>query len=135
MSQAFPVNDIPRYVVITPAPGQTALTIPFPFLANEDIRIRRTAGNGVETELARPANYSLTGRTNPAGGSATLVVPAKAGESYLILGNTVPTRTQDVTRGGKYSSKATDEDFDRLTLMVQELRRDVAQAMRRLPAS
>lgn len=130
MSAAFPVNDNPRFVVIGTTNGQTNLTIPFPFLDAGDIRIVKTAVNGVETELARPANFTLTGTGNPAGGSATLVAAARTGEMYLVLGNTIPTRTQDVTRAGKYSSKATDEDFDRLTLMIQELRRDMLQTFR-----
>lgn len=128
MSAAFPVNDNPRFVLIATTNGQTSLTIPFPFLDNGDIRIIKTAVNGVETELDRPANFSLTGRGNPAGGSALLTAAARTGETYLVLGHTIPTRTQDVTRAGKFSSAAIDEDLDRLTLMVQELRRDMEQA-------
>jgi hypothetical protein len=130
MSSTFPVNDNPRFTIVATTNGQTSLTIPFPFQASADIRIIKQAVNGAETELARPANYSLTGAGNPAGGSATLVAAARTGEIYTILGNAIPTRVENVTRGGKFNSAAMDADLDRLTLMVQELRRDVAQAFR-----
>lgn len=130
MSELFEVHDNPRFTLITTTNGQTALAIPFPFQLATDIRILKTSTSGVTTELSRPANFSVSGAGNPAGGSATLVTPAKAGETYLVLGNTVPTRTTSIARAGKFNSRAADEDLDRLTLMVQELRRDVAQALR-----
>ncbi len=130
MSTSFPVNDNPRFTIVATTNGQTSLTIPFPFQAAADIRIIKQAVNGAETELSRPANYTLTGAGEPTGGTATLVAAARTGELYTILGNTIPTRTEDVTRGGKFNSAAMDHDLDRLTLMVQELRRDVALAFR-----
>lgn len=132
MSQTFPVNDSPRFVVSTATAGQSAFSIPFPFLLNDDLQVERLATNGVSTVLERPTHFSLTGAGNPAGGTLTLKPAhlAKAGEIYTIFGQAVLTREGSVVQGGKFSSQIIDLDFDRLTIVAQEHARDLARSVK-----
>lgn len=132
MSQTFPVNDSPRFVVSTATAGQSAFSIPFPFLLSEDLQVERLATNGTRTVLERPTHFSLSGAGNPAGGTLTLkpAFLAKAGEIYTIFGQAVLSREGSVVQGGKFSSQIIDLDFDRLTIIAQEHARDIAVSVR-----
>lgn len=130
MSAVFPVIPDARYRSSTASSNQTAFTVPFVFLANDDITVYKTALTGVMTQLARPANYSISGAGNDAGGTVTLKVGARAGEKILVVGTTSRTRANSVVRNGKYDSRAADEDFDRLTIIAQEHDRDIARAVK-----
>lgn len=132
MSTAFPVSDTARYAIATATAGQSAFAIPFAFLGDDDIVVQKTMTGGVTTTLTRALHYLLAGAGSPAGGTLTLkpAFLAKAGEIYTIYGQAQLSRIQSIVRGGKYSSAATDQDFDRLTLIAQELRRDSERSLR-----
>lgn len=124
MSQAFPIVADPRFRLSTASSNQTAFSVNFPFLGADEITVYKIALNGTQTLLARPANYTVTGAGNPAGGTVTLKAGVPAGTKILVVGAASRARAQSVVRGGKYSTAATDQDFDRLTLIAQELDRE-----------
>ncbi|TGS86731.1 hypothetical protein EN817_17670 [Mesorhizobium sp. M3A.F.Ca.ET.174.01.1.1] len=130
MSAVFPVNPDARWRSYTAAAAQTVFAIPFPFQDADDITILKIALNGAVTTLALPADYTVAGADNPAGGSFTLTVPAAAGEKFMPIGNAVLERVLSIVRGGRYNSAATDEDLDRLMIIAQEHDRDIGRAVK-----
>jgi hypothetical protein len=130
MSAVFPVTADPRYRLSTAVTNQTAFSVPFPFLATADITAYKIGLDGLTTLLSYPTNYTLTGAGNPAGGTLTLKLGAQAGQKLLIVGTASRARGNSVVRGGKFDSKAIDEDLDRLTIITQELDREMARTVR-----
>jgi hypothetical protein len=130
MSVHFQISDEPSFLIIAASPGQVALTIDFPFQRDTDIRILRTDADEVQTALDLTDDFTLSGAGDENGGTATLVVAALTGDSYLIWRQTGLDRATGITRAGRYDAKALDDDLDRALLIAQELRRDVDLAVR-----
>lgn len=132
MSQDFPVAANERFAIAAATAGQTAFTIPFPWLSDDDIAIERLRADGTRLTLTRATHYTLAGRGNPTGGSYTLkpAHAARTGDLYTVHGAAVLTRESSVVQGGRFNSALTDRDFDRLTLIAQELRRDIGRALK-----
>lgn len=130
MSDTFPILPNDRYAVVAASAGQTAITIPFPFLADEDIALVRISAGGVETELEQPNDYTVSGAGEDAGGTATLVVPALDGQSYRVLGNAELKRTTSIIQGGRFSARTQDNELDRLVIIAQEQAREIERTFR-----
>lgn len=131
MSEVLPITENPRYAISTATEGQTEFSVPFPFQANADVVVVKIV-DGAETTLAEGEDYTLTGAEDAAGGTVTLLVAggATAGDQYLRYGQVVLDRLNAITRAGKFSSKATDDDLDRAILALQEARRDLGRAVK-----
>lgn len=130
MSDTFPIEPNNRYAVVAASAGQTAITIPFPFIADEDIALVRISAGGVETELEQPNDYTVAGAGEDAGGTATLLVPALDGQSYRVLGNAELKRTTSIIQGGRFSARTQDNELDRLVIIAQEQAREIARTFR-----
>lgn len=130
MSDTFPIEPNDRYAVIAASAGQTLLTIPFPFLAEEDIKVVQISSAGVETPLAQPNDYTVTGEGDEDGGTATLIVPALAGQTYRITGNAILKRITSIVQNSRFSARTQDNELDRLVIIAQELNREIARAFR-----
>lgn len=130
MSEVFPVIPDARYRISTASSNQTAFTVSFPFFGQDELTVFKTGLDGIQAQLSRPADYTVSGAGNPAGGTVTLKRGARAGEVLLIVGDATRTRANSVVRGGKFNSAAMDEDFDRLTLIAQEHDREIARAVK-----
>lgn len=61
----------------------------------------------------------------PAFFTLTLAAPVTTGASVNIRGVRVPERSTDVTRGGRFQSQSMELELDRITVVGQELRRDI----------
>jgi microcystin-dependent protein len=129
MSVAFPISIDARFRKSIAVGGETTFSVPFAFQDNADITVIKTSVSGVVTTLANPADYTLTGAGNAAGGTATLVVAAVAGEIYTRVSTALVQRLTDVAQAGRFRSAAFDDDFDRLTIIAQEQARDLARAV------
>lgn len=127
MSAILPIEEDPRFRISTATDGQTEFAVPFPFQANADIVVLKIA-DGVETVLEEAEDYTLTGAGLEAGGTVTLLQPAEAGWQIVRSGKVVLDRLSSIVRGGKYDSKATDDDLDRIIIALQEVQRDLARA-------
>lgn len=125
MSGVFPVNEDPRFRISTATDGQTEFTVPFPFQDNGDVKVEVDG-----TLMAEAEDYTLTGAGDPAGGTVMLLEPCLAGQQVLRYGDEALTRTQSIVRNGKYNSKATDDDIDRIILALQEVQRDLGRALK-----
>lgn len=129
MSVILPITANGRYAISTASGGETSFSVPFPFQANADVTIVKVSAAGAETILTEGTHYTLTGAGDPAGGTVTLTAPLAAGEKLKRIGNAVLTRTADVTRAGRFRSRATDDELDRLTIIAQEHARELARGV------
>ncbi|NTA58596.1 right-handed parallel beta-helix repeat-containing protein [Agrobacterium tumefaciens] len=129
MSSVFPITDDPRYRRYTASAGQTMFTIPFPFLQGEDLKIcLQTAPS--EYTILNPADYTLQGANDPAGGTVTLDAARSAGDIILVLGEAILDRMSSIVRDGRFSSKLIDSELDRIRIIEQEFRRDNGRSVK-----
>lgn len=128
MSAVLPISSDTRYRVYESSGSQTLFAVPFPWQDNADIRVSIVVDDA-ETILD-PADYTLFGVGNPAGGSVTLNEAPPAGAKVVVAGAAVMDRVLSIVRGGKYTSEATDADLDRALIRDQELRRDIDRSIK-----
>lgn len=82
----------------------------------------------VRTLLTEGVDYTVTGAGSYAGGSLTLTEPLAEGADLLVRRSTKLTQEVSIRNQGNNFRPATHEDiFDRLTMMVQDRDRDLAE--------
>jgi len=98
----------------------TAFSFPYLFLLDADLEIVLSVDStGVETIQTITTHYTLTGATNPAGGTVTMVTAPAVGETLLI--QRIPARTQglDLVENDPFPSQLVEDAFDRATMINQ----------------
>lgn len=127
MSQTFPLEENDRFQISTAAALQTEFQINFPFQLAADITVLRTVDD-VTDLLTIGDDYTIVGENEPSGGTLTLTEECEGGEVITRLGDATIARLMNVTLGGKYSTRQIEADLDRLTIIAQEHRRDLARS-------
>jgi microcystin-dependent protein len=115
-------ND--RRVQFTAAGGQTAFPFDFPVFADAELQVIRVRA-GVTATLTLSTDYTVSGVGLAAGGTVTLTAGALANDKLTVAGLTPKSRTTDFQEGGDFRAVTINAELDRLTLMVQELQRDL----------
>jgi hypothetical protein len=109
--------------------GQTTFPYGFRVLAAAELSVvRRRAG--AETELTLDSDYAVTGVGSAGGGNIVLAVGATAGDIIAVAGDRVAERGTDLSGTAALSATLINAEMDRLTVLVQELRRDADRAVR-----
>lgn len=129
MSSSLPITASDRLAVYTATLGQTTLSVPFPFQAASDLAVRRTRA-GVTVALAYGDDFTVVGENEASGGTLTLTEECEGGEIFVVYGATVRERLTGTTQAGRFNSALLEHDFDRLTLIAQELARDIGRAVK-----
>ena len=124
MTELFEVPTSSRVNVSTAAGGETGFSYDFPIMAAADLKVIRQSAAGVQTILAYPDDYTISGIGVAEGGAITLVETATAGQVFYRIGSALLQRLTSIVQAGKYKSAPLDDDLARLTLIAQELRRD-----------
>lgn len=125
---ALPLND--RYVSLSPVAGTTQLDYDFPLTRQDGLRIQRDRAD-VTTTLTLGVNYSFPdGLGNDAGGHAVLAAPSLAGDVYQLIGLHPEDRLSEYQASQQFKSDKQNADFDALTLMAQEHRRDIGRSLK-----
>lgn len=129
MSATLPISPNDRTVtLVTTVAGQVAFPFDFPVLAATDlfVEVALAATPTVWTPLSYGAGaYTVSGVGQAAGGTVILAAGRAIGDQVRIDGAAVIARATAVSVGGRFSTKQTNYEFDRLTIIGQELRRDV----------
>lgn len=128
MSQNFPIVDQERVAgPYTASAGQTAFTYGFPLLDAADLLVETAtaAVPGAWTPATLGVDYTLTPAPPAAGGTVLFTTGRLVGSRVRMFGAAVIENTQDVVPNGKVDSLRLNRFFDRMTLWVQELRRDI----------
>ncbi|TPW33246.1 hypothetical protein FJU08_01390 [Martelella alba] len=127
MSTVLPIEEDPRYEIYTASSGQVSFAIPFPFQAEEDVSVSSYAtGEWISID----SGFTITGAGAAAGGTVTFDAGRTSGEKILVAGSAVIERLASIVRDGKFASKLIDDDLDRLTIIAQELARDLDLAIK-----
>lgn len=124
----FPAND--RYRTLTATGGETEVATDFPVKVADELEIWRTRA-ALRELLVLDTDYTLTGLGLQEGATAPLAVPAVAGDFFELMGATSIERTSVYTQEN-FSAGALNGDFDRQTMVAQELRRDLTRAAEKL---
>lgn len=109
----------------TYAGNDVATAFPFAFkvLAADDLKVTRFPSTGIGSVLVRGVDYSVAGVGADAGGTVTLLLGALATGSTLMLEREVDL-TQPLSlrsQGGGYSPESLEDEFDRLTMQLQQI--------------
>jgi hypothetical protein len=114
------VKDITPWVQYTGGNGQTTYVYPFPIFDERDIVVDIN-----DTILVLNSDYTVTGVTAEDGGTIILTTPTTGGELVTILRDTPVDRLTDYVENGDFLAETVNNDFDRLVLMIQEIKNGV----------
>lgn len=117
----------------------TVFAFDFKTFAKADIRVVYRNASNVESDLVLDSDYSVALNSNqdvaPGGSITTLAVaPIAAGTTLTIVGNITFTQPLDITNGGGFFPQVIENEFDRLTMLVQQTN-EKANTSFRLPVS
>lgn len=111
--------------------GATVFAIPFLFLANGDLVLTKMDANDLVTTLVLGSDYTLSGAKNPSGGTATLTAPLTTGNRLRIARVMTPVQETDLRNQGKFYQQTIEDAFDYVTLLVQQYKSAIANAMQK----
>jgi hypothetical protein len=137
MSTATPIIRSTRDQLLTAAAGQTVFTFTDPLFDTLDLEVSVSADGVVWTVVP---GVTLALLPANAGATATFAVAPRptSGDPAVTVrlrGRRVHERVTDVTRAGVLRSAAIESELDRISTVLQELRRDVEVLVAGLGAS
>jgi hypothetical protein len=115
--------------------SQTSWPFTFKVFAESDIAVTIADSLGVETALVLGTDYSVTLNANQdtsPGGTVTYPIsgsPLPTGSRLVIVGNLPYDQPLDLPSGGNFSPLALENELDRLTMQIQQLREQVGRAL------
>ena len=118
-------NTEPR-VQYTATSGQTTFAVNFEFFNNADLKVYN--GTSLLTYNASPSSasqYSVTGAGVSGGGSITLGGGATVNDKITIYRDMDIARSTDFPTSGAFQVDSLNEELDKLTTMIQQVKRDL----------
>jgi hypothetical protein len=98
-----------------------AFSFPYLFLANTHIVVVLVNdATGVETTKTITTHYTVTGATNPAGGTVTMVTAPATGETLVLYRSTTLDQQVDYQSNDTFPAETHEGALDKLTLIAQE---------------
>ncbi len=107
-----------------------AFTVSFEFFATSEIVVTsRVTETGVEATLVETTDYTVatTGSSPFTGATVTLVGSLAATSTVLFTRTTDQVQETDYVEGGAFPAETTEDQFDKLTTMVQENQAQIAR--------
>lgn len=99
--------------------------IPFPFFSNTELRVTHINAAGVETVLDEGLGYAIGGTGSQGLGTITAVAAWPIADRFLVERATEPKQKAVIKPQEPLPATAIEQQLDRLTMLVQEMRRDV----------
>ena len=119
-----------------PSPSATELSIDFPYISLDDIKVIKTTAAGVDTTLSRgtgAGTFTVTGTAVDDGFSGGNVkindTDTTATTRYTIFRDIAIVRTTDFPTSGPFNISALNTELDRLFAISQELETGVSRTM------
>lgn len=115
--------------------AQTTWPFTFKVFTATDIAVTIADSLGVETALTYGVDYTVTLNANQEtspGGTVTYPIsgsPLPTGSRLVIVGNLPYDQPLDLPAGGNFSPLALENELDRLTMQIQQLREKVSRAL------
>lgn len=101
----------------------------FKFLANSDLVVKLAPEDGEFSTLVEGIDYTVTGANLDAGGTVTCLTAPETGDTLRIT-RTVPlTQPTSFRTQGSFSAAVHEKSFDRLTMQMQQVSRDVLASL------
>lgn len=122
---SFDISNVTPRAEYTATGGQVNFSVNFEWQTDTDLVVLQ---NGTTKTLT--THYTLAGAGVTGGGTMTLVTPASSGDIVVIYRNQSTARVTAYTTFGSIPALTLDADMDRLTMLVQEARRDLARSIR-----
>ena len=110
--------------------SQTVFAYGFKVFADTELQVIRADATGAETTLSLGTGYTVSGVGNDAGGNVTLAVAPASGQTLVILRNVPLTQGTDLRNQGGFYPEVHERVFDRITMMVQQLKEAVDRAVK-----
>jgi hypothetical protein len=121
----FPITAVLPRVQYTAANLQTVFAYPWPIFTDEDIKVWRTPIGSEPSEIADlltlNIDYTVTGAGTENGGTIVLNLPAVGGDILTLQREMAIERLTNYSNGNAINADALNADFDRLTMMLQDL--------------
>jgi microcystin-dependent protein len=108
----------------------TPYPVPFYFLANADVIVVVTDGDGGETVLTETTDYTITGALDVAGGEIITVAAVPDTSTLTIYRDPEATQLSQFQGTGPLPATALTQGLDRVTMLVQSLLRKVGRCFR-----
>ncbi len=118
------IGDITPRVQYVAAASQTAFDYPFPIFEETDLRVDVDGDSQVLS-----TDYTVSGVTDDTGGTVTFTSGLSAGSVVTLWRDTSIQRTTDYQQNGPLRSSAINDDFDRLTVIAQELESRIGRSL------
>lgn len=103
-------------------------TVPFLFLADSDLTVIYTDSESIDTELALGVGFSVVG-AGTGTGTVTTTNAYVSGGRVTILRNMEPLQESDYTDGDPLPAETLERDFDRPTMLIQEVLEKLGRAL------
>jgi hypothetical protein len=120
------VGTVERIIDYAGDGSAVARTVPFYFLAADDLRVTRVNADASEDVLVRGVDYNVAGAGDPAGGSVTPTAPIANGTSWIIEGAMPLEQPIDYTAGDDFPAESHERGLDRAMIALQEQDRRLA---------
>jgi hypothetical protein len=104
-------------------------TVPFYFLADDDLQVIYTDASGNETVLTLTTGYLVTGAGVADGGTVTTTTAYAAGGYITVLRDVDPLQETDYTDTDSFPADTHERALDRLTMLIQQLKEVTDRAL------
>ena len=109
----------------------TAFSFPYLFFANDDIVVTiKVTATGVETIKTITTHYTVAGAGVAAGGTITMGTAPASTETLVISRSEQLTQTLDLVENDPFPSALVEQQFDSLTMMVQQQQETLDRALK-----
>jgi len=108
----------------------TVFSFPYPFSVNADLKvIQKVTSTGVETTKTETTDYTVTG-AGTGSGTITMLVAPPTGTKLIIYRDPAQLQELDLVENDPLPVEELEKALDRLTLMAQRLKDQVARSLR-----
>ncbi len=122
MTSVDNVADISPIAQYTASGGQTVFSFPFPIFEDDNLVVYDN-----DTLQVLTTDYSVTGEGADTGGNVTFVTGRTAGHIITIYRDVAMERLTDFQQNGPRRSADMNDELDRITMYVQQLKRDLGK--------
>lgn len=121
------LSDTTTKVVYKPDGIETRFDITFPLFDAKDVECISVDAVGIETRITA---FEVVDMESESGPAVVFDAPPQAGSLLVVRRNTRPVFLTTYPEGGKFPSKVVDQDFSRLTAMIQEILEQLSRALK-----
>ena len=130
------VSTTTTRVTYTGNSSTTVFPYTFEILDDDDIVVvLRTIATGAETTLTKTTHYSVSGVGTVTGGNVTTVATYSSSYQLIIYRNTAKTQETDYVENDPFQAETSEQAFDKLTLIVQDMDEELGRSIRVTPGS